>query len=386
MAKQKTASGIAPTEATKVSKNRAEGLRIIETKTLPPSRFVLTDKFRGRAKPLGEDVVVERADSMREHGQQQAIQVRAIPGSDNYEIIFGNTRKRAADMIVSGYVGGDGKTYEPRPEFLLRAEVVEVDDETALKRNLIENHERSKTTAVDNAKNHQDLRETYKMSDAAITRFYGYNSQATVTRLKKLLGLEEEYQNAISDGRLTASAGFLLADVPAENRGKIWLAVVDAVGKGGEDTDINEGGVIGSSAMSAAIKAVNKAAKEAAEAAKLANTPTEGQTPPTDTPPTETPPVQTTPGNLTRAGKVSLTVKQFKEQVGKIADHQDCPDKCELVCQQFVKFISGDCDTKELAVFLASTVGGNPKPPKLPDVSPEAAKANAEAAGEPGAA
>lgn len=363
------------------SKNRAEGLKVLSTTSLSPAKVRLTEKFRGRAKPVDDATVVERADSIRLYGQQQPIQVRSVPGSDEYECIFGNTRKRAADLLVSGYVGGDGKTYEPKPDFLLRCEVVEVDDETALKRNLVENHERSATTAIDNALNHEMLRTTYGMSDAAITRFYGYAHQGTVTRLKKLLDLEQEYQDAISDGRMTAAAGFLLADekvVAKENRGKVWLKVVDAVGKGGEDTasGINEGGAIGSSAMASAIKAFNKEVKEAAEAAKAADAPKNPDgTPvtPTEGPQPETPvtPEPAGPGRPS-TGKIALTSKQFKETLAMLAKHPQCPDKCAMVCNMTVQLMSGEIDATAYAKFLKDTVGGTvPEPQPETPVTPE---------------
>lgn len=359
------------------AKNRAEGLKIKNTLHISPKSLILTEKFRGRAKPVGDDVVVERADSLRIHGQQQAIQAREVPGSTNLETVFGNTRVRAANLIVDGYVGGDGKTYEPNPNYLIRVEVVEVDDETALKRNLIENHERSKLNAIDNAKNHETLRTLYNMSDAAITKFYGYGHQATVTNAKKLLKLEEEYQNAISDERLTASAGFLLAGVEPELRSRVWTTAVDAVGKGGEDTKDGtaENGAIGSTAMATAIKAVNKLVKDETAAATATNPPaTNPDGTLVTTPPVVETPTGPAPVGAPSTGFRTLAMSAFKNAVKSLAEHPDCPDKTGEVCMLVYRFAAGEVDGDTFAKELAGIVGGQPKP-KQADTAPVPAAA-----------
>src|SRR5881394_1055262 len=105
-----------------------EGLRVVGTVSTSPSKFRLVPAFMGRIELVGDSEVIALAESITRDGQQQPIQVRSVKGTDEYEVIFGNTRKRAADLIVAGFKDSKDKDVKPNPDFKLRAEVVEVED------------------------------------------------------------------------------------------------------------------------------------------------------------------------------------------------------------------------------------------------------------------
>lgn len=356
----------------KTVKNKADGLKVLSTVSVLPSKCKVTDKFRGRSQKVSDETIYKTADSIRDVGQLHPVQGRQIAGTDEYEILFGNVRTLAGQALEQGYTAQTGvdkdgnpkyQQVEGNPNFRLRLEVVECSDEEAFKRNVTENNTRENTTPIDNAKNHEILRTEYGMSDAAITRLYGYKHQASVTRLRKLLNLSEEFQNAVHVGDMTASAAYLLLDVPEESRGTVWLLAVDS--KKNDKTDKDEGG-IGGSAMADAIKQWRKKVKEDAEAAAAANgggsgtggegSPeagtqgtqgTEGATGGTDTAPRT--------GNNEPTGtesKIALTFKQTKDSFKRIAGTDNVPHKVAECCNMVVQMMEGSIQPADMAKWL----------------------------------
>lgn len=348
-----------PKDAPKQIKNRAEGLKVVATLDIPVGKLRLVDEFRGRAFPVSLEDVTARADSMRIHGQQQPIQVRPYPGTDEYEVIFGNTRTRAGQLIASGYTNLDGKEVEPKPDYKIRAEVVEVTAEDAFVRNVIENSQRSACSPIDNAMNQQKLRDEYQYSDVKIAQLYGYASSASVSRLKKLLELEPEFQEEVHSGVITMNAGFLLFDVKGEDadatkaaRTNVRLKAADIAKSRGDDS-------IGSTAMQEAIKAYRKELKEAATAANgTGGTATpEGGTTGTTAPEGDTTGTTTTETNGTGTRSTyALTLKGTKDGLEAIAKDEKCPPNVSQVCGLVLDYIGGKVDTVGLAKGLQGLV------------------------------
>lgn len=340
-----------------VVKNRAEGLKVVATIDIPVGKLRMVDEFRGRAFPVGDEEVVARADSMRIHGQQQPIQVRAVPKTDEYEVIFGNTRTRAGNLIASGYTNLDGKEVEAKPDYKLRAEVVEVDAEQAFLRNVVENAQRTNCSPIDNAINQQKLRDEYQYSDVKIAQLYGYSSSASVSRLKKLLELEPEFQEEVHTGVITMNAGFLLFDVKGEDaeatktaRTNVRLKAADIAKSRGDDS-------IGSTAMQEAIKAWRKELKDTAAAANGTggtSTPETGG----DTGTATAPETGTAGGDTggSRTPKYALTLKTFKDGVEAIAKDEKCPANVSQVCGLILDYITGGTDTQGFATALAGFI------------------------------
>lgn len=366
MAKKSTtnAGGNATAEkpAPKPMKNKAEGLKVLSTIEISPKKLIFTDKFRGRSAPVSMEDRIARADSIRQEGQLQPIQVRQVSGTDTYEVIFGNTRGLAGELLCDGYTTNEGREVEGKPDFKLRAEVVDITDEEAFIRNVVENSQRTQTSPIDDALNQKMLRENFQLSDVSIARLYGYKSSATCTRLKKLLELDEDLQGKIHEGTMTLQAGVELVTVPAEDRTAVWLKAVDATGKG-DDTKV------GAAIIQAAIKALKK---ERAETNGTTgggtggeggsnqidkgdgNQPTGGGSDGTGFTGNE----GGTGGGSDAAPGKQLTVKQIKNELADIAGNNECPEKVAELCNVLLGFIDGKSDTGDLAKWMAANVQG----------------------------
>lgn len=346
------------TGKTSTGKTSTRGdFKVLETRNEAPANVDFDPNIQGRYRPVGDQVITELADSMRVIGQQQPIQIRK--GTDGrWKCVFGNSRLRAAKKLADGYeskgANGQPVTVSPDPSFTLRCEVVDCDDETAFLANIVENAQRTACSPMDNARNHQRLRDEFQMSDATITKRYGYAHQASVNRLKKLLTLEEQYQNAVDDNTMTQAAAFLLADVPPEQRARVWLAAVDANGKSEEG--------IGGSTMSKAIKTVTAALKEEA-AAQQPQTPAipgaEG------TPATPGEPGAATPGTDQPAQPAApdmpnpaLNLKSFKDVCTGIAKSPVCPHKVSEAMGVILSCISGEMSPQEFTTYFVNLIPG----------------------------
>lgn len=336
----------------KAAKNEATKLNVVDKVELKPSQLVLVDKFMSTRQERKEQDIINLADSLRVYGQQQALQVRK--NGESYEVVFGNTRKLAGDLIENGYktVNGDGQEKElpANAEFTLRCEVVDISEEEAFINNIVENAQRQQLDPVSNAKNQQSLRDQ-GMSDAAITRVYGYGHQATVTRLKELLNLEPEFLEIVSRGDMSQAAANHLWD-STEKEGKeardaIYLLAVDhAGGNGGEG--------IGLSAMKKAVVAWKKSRAEqaatqtAAGVVLPASGAVVGAVPPTS------PAGLSAEGNATADGPKAKqrTVKEIKDTLKELIGTTDAPKHMVDGCQTFLNFIDGKIDEQEFMTYL----------------------------------
>jgi ParB-like chromosome segregation protein Spo0J len=364
----------------------AETIPTVATVMVSPAKLKRTEKFRGRQKPVGPDETANLADMIRKEGQLQPIRGRQIPGTDEYEVIFGNTRAAAGELILNGYDGTDGKSIQPAPDFKMRVEVIECTDEEAFRAVVTENSARFKTSPIDDAYNQKRLREELGMSDVAIATYYGQSHSGMVNRLKKLIdpekGLSEDLQNKVSEGTLGIYAALDILDATATKDGpsdkeaqtKIWLKAVDICGK--DEAGVNRSDVAN------AIKAWRKETKEAAgTTATPAVDPATGQPVPVPTDANGQPVTQpddsprdanNNPGaSESTPRSKQLTVKQFKEGIEEIAKQPKCPANVAVVVNAMLGFIEGKVtDLSQLAKTLASVVlpdSGDPSQDTLGD-------------------
>lgn len=339
----------APVETEKATKAKGKvaikdnGFKVKHTLNLNPAHIELVDKFRGRSKPVGGDELVSMAESFRVQGQQQAIQVREKEGEPGkFECVFGNTRKQAADLCVSGYETGK-KVVPANPNFLIRAEVVECSDEEAFARNVVENAARVATSPIDDAINQKRLRDEYGMSDVAIAALYGFKSSASCSNLKKLLELDEDCQRMIHDGSMTQQAGLLLAKVDEDLRSRVYFAAVDSGQKEGEG--------ISGAMMAKAIKQINEevkkekatqtADKPAGEAASGENT---------------TAPEVSGTRSENNEKSISLTLKGFKDIVQGIASDTAAPAKVAECMGIILDTLAGQTSPEGFANWFLANV------------------------------
>lgn len=353
-------AAIAVTPASKSGANKAfEPMKVIETINVSPLKLHLREqKLRGRSKDVSTEELYTLADSMVKNGQQQALQIRPLKGStDEYEVIFGNTRTLAGRELVKGFkftVNSKEVEQQPIPDFTLRAEVVDVDDEEAFLRTAIENAQRFQTSDIDDAINHETLRNDYSMSDAAITRLYGYGHQASVTQLKKLLALPQDLQDRIHRGDMTKQAGFILVDwarkkghIDADSN-KVKQDVSDAIMKevkGGEDI-----GNVGSSEIANCIRAYEKAITPTA-------TPPGEPTAPVGNPNDPNPAGSPEPVPQQEPTKFALTLKEWKDTLTEFAGVEDVPAKVAEFATTTLSFMKGETDKAAYYEWLTAHLG-----------------------------
>lgn len=330
-------------------------LTVLETVELDPDSLRFDSNIQGRAKEVDESGVLDLADSMRTEGQLHPIQVRKEPNGE-YTVIFGNTRGRAAQKIKSGYPAADGKGQIPaNPEYTIRAEVVDVSDDEAFRRNVSENVHRRNTSPIDDLYNQERLRES-GLTDVAIAQLYGYKGSGGISRLKKLKDFPHRLKDAVHSGEITLAAAFILADLPSEAREVVYDRVVASKLEADSKLD------------AAKLKEKNEEDPErvkigASEVAKAArqwraeNAPKKDEAKPEDGGETvsggeggESAPAAASGGE----GKsYSLSVKQIKEGLRQLAG-ENAPPKASQLFGLMLDWVEGkSADTSAIADFVA---------------------------------
>lgn len=138
-------------------------------------------------KMFDSDSLSDLADSIREHGMLQPINVRLL-ASGYYQIISGERRWRAAREAG----------LEEVPVLVLEA-----DDREAMELGLIENLQREDLNAMEEAQGYQTLMQEYGMTQEQVAEHVG-KSRSAVANAVRLLSLSEDLQAMVEDGRLSA--------------------------------------------------------------------------------------------------------------------------------------------------------------------------------------
>lgn len=152
---------------------------------------------RNPRKLFADTELTELADSIRERGLIQPIVVRAR-GADNYEIIAGERRWRAAQRAGLHEV----------PIVAL-----DVTDAEALELAIIENVQRSDLNPLEEAGGYLSLSNEYNHSQEDIARIVG-KSRSHIANTLRLLHLPEKVKAYINSGRLTAGHARMLVGQP----------------------------------------------------------------------------------------------------------------------------------------------------------------------------
>lgn len=169
---------------------------------IPDSEVTVDDQLNGRWKPVSQQAIEDMAHSILENGQLQPVEVRTDRATGKYKTILGVTRVKA--------IKWGNETGLFNPPLLIKAIKTTANDEVSFKHNLVENLERNNTTAIDDAHNHQRLREQYGWSDVEIAKLYKYSPQK-VSQYKHLLELPTKIQEQIHDGVMSVAAGVMVA-------------------------------------------------------------------------------------------------------------------------------------------------------------------------------
>ena len=161
----------------------ADRLQKLEISLLKPG------KYQPRSN-MNQESLAELAESIKTQGIMQPILVRAI-GVDNYEIIAGERRWRAAQLA--------GMAEVP-------AIIREVTDDAALAISLIENIQREDLNPLEEAMGIQRLINEFGMTHQSAADALG-SSRSAVSNLLRLLNLTESVQDLMMQGKIEMGHG-----------------------------------------------------------------------------------------------------------------------------------------------------------------------------------
>ncbi len=143
-----------------------------------------------------DDAILSLADSIRQHGVLQPILVRPLP-TGGYQIVAGERRWRAARMV--------GLSEVP-------VLIKEMSDFETMQVALIENLQREDLNPIEEALGYEKLMSKYSMTQEQVAEVMGKSRPAIANSLR-LLKLDDETQNMVKDGDLSAGHAKVLAGV-----------------------------------------------------------------------------------------------------------------------------------------------------------------------------
>jgi ParB family transcriptional regulator, chromosome partitioning protein len=153
-------------------------------------------------KRFDEQALQELVASVSENGVLQPLLVRKK--DRGYELIAGERRLRAATEA--------GLKKVP-------VRIMEIDDEKALEIAMVENLQREDLNPIEEAQGYQLLMESFGLGQEAVAQRVG-KARATVTNALRLLRLDPQVQQMVSDGRISGGHAKILAgfEIAAEQR------------------------------------------------------------------------------------------------------------------------------------------------------------------------
>ena len=162
--------------------DHARAPRDVPTEQLIPSGFQPRQRFNNKELDA-------LADSVREHGILQPIVVRRhLKGSDQYEIIAGERRWRAAQRAQLHQVP---------------VVVRDLDDTQLLEVALVENIQREDLTPLEEAMAYQRLIDDFNHTQEALGKVVG-KSRSHIANILRLLNLPESVKTLLDDGTISA--------------------------------------------------------------------------------------------------------------------------------------------------------------------------------------
>lgn len=175
-----------------------------------PLNKIKSNRFQPRTK-FNEQKLKELAASIRKHGLAQPILVTesVVPGE--YEIIAGERRYRASNLIGNKEIKAIvKKSSNDRQRFDLA---------------LIENIQRENLDPIEEAKAFQRLIEEFGHTHEEVAKDIG-KERSVVSNTLRLLSLPEDVQSLIADGKISSGHGRILAGIDDSRQIK---AIVDKV-------------------------------------------------------------------------------------------------------------------------------------------------------------
>ncbi|MBE7004126.1 MAG: ParB/RepB/Spo0J family partition protein [Ruminococcaceae bacterium] len=157
-----------------------------------------------------DDALDELADSIREHGILQPLNVRRL-SNGYYQIIAGERRWRAAKLA--------GLKEVP-------VIIMEADDRKVMELALIENLQREDLDPLEEAEGYKKLMDSYSMTQEDVAKRVG-KSRSTVANALRLLGLCPEARALLEAGKLTGGHARALLPLSPALQKKAAQEVVD---------------------------------------------------------------------------------------------------------------------------------------------------------------
>jgi ParB family chromosome partitioning protein len=148
------------------------------------------------------------AVSIKEQGIIQPILVRK-KGPENYEIIAGERRWRAAQLA---------KVHE------VPVVIIDIDDKKTLEFALLENIQRSDLNGLEEAVGYENLIKVHSYSQETLSKILG-KSRSHIANTLRLTTLPDEIKKMISEGLLTAGHGRALVNV--DNNIKLAKIIIE---------------------------------------------------------------------------------------------------------------------------------------------------------------
>ena len=184
-----------------VPKNKQ--IQDIELDKIVPNRYQPRREF-------SDDSIKELAETLDKDGLLQPIVVRE-DGEDHYEIIAGERRYRAAKSL----------NWETIP-----AIVNNMNDDQAASLALIENLQREDLNPIDEAKAYTNLMKLNDLTQTALAKDMG-KSQSYVANKLRLLKLDDDVQEALIEGKISARHGRALLNLRNDDQERVLKEIED---------------------------------------------------------------------------------------------------------------------------------------------------------------
>jgi ParB-like chromosome segregation protein Spo0J len=195
--------------------NAGEDVKRGDLFMVDPFQVVVKEDLRGRHLPPSDEVIIDMAMSMMEHGQRQPVECRKVEGN-KLLLVLGFTRTAAARLIRTGFVNPETGEEVKDEEFKLKCVITDANDQKAFLNNIVENAHRNQTSPMDDAYNQHRLRDQYGYSDADVRRLFQYKDVNKVGRLRRLLSLPKQAQLLVHEERLPVQAALDILDIEDE--------------------------------------------------------------------------------------------------------------------------------------------------------------------------
>lgn len=147
---------------------------------------IKASRFQPRLTFLPEKIN-ELAQSIKEKGVIQPVLVRSIDGGENFELIAGERRFRAAQKLGLGEI----------PAIVRR-----VPDADVLEMSLVENIQREELNAIEEAKAYKRLSQEFGLAQDTIAERVG-KDKSSISNLLRILNLPQKIQDYLSRNFIT---------------------------------------------------------------------------------------------------------------------------------------------------------------------------------------